>query len=149
MVSCYRITQVVIISIVMCNFKCDIFKTRVYFLFAPLVLARNSEILLQAGKEEVCLSVKSKQWGIFIYFYEIKAASIKYNILFLFSADAQAVLWTWTGCFLLWSEKRQTDRDQRAVSNLFCSNRNLFNVFCYFFFFFSEHTGKCFIWDFF
>lgn len=36
----------------------------------------------------------------------------------LFSTDAQAVLWTWDGCFLLWSKERQTERNQRTVRNL-------------------------------
>lgn len=36
----------------------------------------------------------------------------------LFPTDAQAVLWTWNGCFLLWSKARQTERDKRNVRNL-------------------------------
>lgn len=50
------------------------------------VLAENPEILLEAGKEEVWLSVNSELLLLLIYMHHLL------YVIFTFSIDAQAVL---------------------------------------------------------
>lgn len=61
------------------------FKKLTFFIFHA-VLAENPKILLEAGKEEVWLSVNSELFLLLIYMHYLLC------VIFTFSKDAQAVL---------------------------------------------------------
>lgn len=68
-----------------------------------LVLAENAEVLLQVGKAEVSWNFREIPFLISLFCPEM--------VLLWFTVDAEVVLWTWDGFLLLWSQKRQTQRD--------------------------------------